>query len=245
MIRRIGPHHRAEAGALGVGVPRGADRLLRRRSASTRPRDALLRCRSPTGTCCRPDVFVGLANYGRLCARPGLLEGLPQHLRLPAHRHADQPAAVVRRSPITSTRCASCTGFIRALYFMPFLTTAVAMAWVWRWFYQPPPIGAVQRRPRRPRPRRSSRSCARPPRRCRAVLAPGDLGRPRLPDRASSWPACAPFPRTYYEAARDRRRRPLDDPARDHAAAAAADHRLPGRHLARSASCASSTRSTT
>jgi len=32
-------------------------------------------------------------------------------------------------------------GFIRALYFVPFLTTAVAMAWVWRWFYQPVPIG--------------------------------------------------------------------------------------------------------
>ena len=28
----------------------------------------------------------------------------------------------------------------RAL-FIPFLTTAVAMAWVWRWFYQPMPIG--------------------------------------------------------------------------------------------------------
>ena len=31
--------------------------------------------------------------------------------------------------------------FIRAMYFIPFLTTAVAMAWVWRWFYQPLPIG--------------------------------------------------------------------------------------------------------
>ena len=33
--------------------------------------------------------------------------------------------------------------FIRALYFLPFLTTAAAMAWVWRWFYQPPPIGVI------------------------------------------------------------------------------------------------------
>ena len=32
-------------------------------------------------------------------------------------------------------------GAIRALYFIPFLTTAAAMAWVWRWFYQPVPIG--------------------------------------------------------------------------------------------------------
>ena len=34
-------------------------------------------------------------------------------------------------------------GFIRALYFLPFLTTAAAMAWVWRWFYQPLPIGVI------------------------------------------------------------------------------------------------------
>lgn len=32
-------------------------------------------------------------------------------------------------------------GFLRALYFLPFLTTAVAMAWVWRYFFQPVPIG--------------------------------------------------------------------------------------------------------
>lgn len=32
-------------------------------------------------------------------------------------------------------------GFLRALYFIPHITTAVAMAWVWRWFYQPVPVG--------------------------------------------------------------------------------------------------------
>jgi multiple sugar transport system permease protein len=30
---------------------------------------------------------------------------------------------------------------IRAMYFLPFMTSAVAMAWLWRWFYQPVPIG--------------------------------------------------------------------------------------------------------
>ncbi|MBI1779363.1 MAG: sugar ABC transporter permease [Proteobacteria bacterium] len=33
-------------------------------------------------------------------------------------------------------------GLLRALYFIPHLATAVAMAWVWRWFYQPVPVGA-------------------------------------------------------------------------------------------------------
>lgn len=32
-------------------------------------------------------------------------------------------------------------GLLRALYFLPFMTSAVAMAWVWRWFYQGVPIG--------------------------------------------------------------------------------------------------------
>ncbi len=32
-------------------------------------------------------------------------------------------------------------GTIRALYFLPFMTSTVAMAWLWRWFYQPVPIG--------------------------------------------------------------------------------------------------------
>ncbi len=34
-------------------------------------------------------------------------------------------------------------GFLRMLYFLPFMTSAVAMAWVWRWFYQPVPIGLI------------------------------------------------------------------------------------------------------
>lgn len=33
--------------------------------------------------------------------------------------------------------------FLRALYFLPFITTASAMAWVWRWFYQPAPTGVI------------------------------------------------------------------------------------------------------
>ena len=33
--------------------------------------------------------------------------------------------------------------FLRALYFLPYVTTASAMAWVWRWFYQPAPTGVI------------------------------------------------------------------------------------------------------
>lgn len=34
-------------------------------------------------------------------------------------------------------------GLLRALYFLPHIASTVAMAWVWRWFYQPAPVGAV------------------------------------------------------------------------------------------------------
>ncbi|MDO4776580.1 MAG: sugar ABC transporter permease [Cardiobacteriaceae bacterium] len=33
--------------------------------------------------------------------------------------------------------------FLRVLYFLPYITTASAMAWVWRWFYQPAPTGVI------------------------------------------------------------------------------------------------------
>ena len=32
-------------------------------------------------------------------------------------------------------------GLLRALYFLPYLVSTVAVAWIWRWFYQAPPVG--------------------------------------------------------------------------------------------------------
>jgi multiple sugar transport system permease protein len=84
--------------------------------------------------------FVGLANYVRLWDDPVFWKatrnsfyyvalGLPVSLLLSftiayfldgvRHGHA----------------------LLRALYFLPHLTTAAAMAWVWKWFYQPVPVG--------------------------------------------------------------------------------------------------------
>jgi multiple sugar transport system permease protein len=90
----------------------------------------------------RPPAFIGLSNYGRLLGDPlfwqvfrntflYLLIGTPVSLLLAftIAYHLD--------------RVRFMHGFIRALYFVPFLTTATAMAWVWRWFYQPVPIGFI------------------------------------------------------------------------------------------------------
>ena len=88
----------------------------------------------------RPKVFIGLENYIRLWNDPVfwqvfantfkyLLIGMPISLVLSflVAYYLDQIRFL--------------QGTIRALYFIPFLTTAAAMAWVWRWFYQPVPIG--------------------------------------------------------------------------------------------------------
>ena len=87
-----------------------------------------------------PRQFVGLANYQRMAVDPVfwqvlantfeyLLLGLPVSLLLAflVAFHLD--------------RIQTGQGLLRALYFLPHLTTATAMAWVWRWFYQPPPVG--------------------------------------------------------------------------------------------------------
>ena len=90
----------------------------------------------------RPAAFNGLDNFRRLAADPifwkvfantflYLLIGAPVSLLLAfvVAYHLDQVRFM--------------HGLIRALYFVPFLTTAAAMAWVWRWFYQPVPIGLI------------------------------------------------------------------------------------------------------
>ncbi len=84
--------------------------------------------------------FVGLANFSRMASDPVfwiafkntfiyLLIGTPLSLLL----------SFVIAYYLDQVRFAH--GLIRACYFIPHLTTTVAMAWVWRWFYQPPPVG--------------------------------------------------------------------------------------------------------
>ena len=89
-----------------------------------------------------PRVFIGTANYARLFGDPAFLQvlgntfaylvlGLPISLGL----------AFLVAYHLDRIRTAHAT--LRALYFLPHLTTATAMAFVWRWLYQPPPIGLI------------------------------------------------------------------------------------------------------
>lgn len=90
----------------------------------------------------RPARFIGLANYQRLAGDPAFWQVFRNTF---AYLIIGTPISLVLSFVIAYylDRVRFMHGFIRALYFLPFLTTAAAMAWVWRWFYQPVPIGVI------------------------------------------------------------------------------------------------------
>jgi multiple sugar transport system permease protein len=90
----------------------------------------------------RPAQFIGLANYQRLFADPVFLKVFGNTF---AYLIIGMPISLVLSFTIAFflDRVKLLHGFIRALYFLPFLTTAAALAWVWRWFYQPVPVGVI------------------------------------------------------------------------------------------------------
>jgi len=90
----------------------------------------------------RPARFIGLANYQTMFADP-LFWKVFQNTFL--YLLIGTPVSLVVSFVIAYylDRVRFMHGFIRALYFLPFLTTAAAMGWVWRWFYQPPPVGVI------------------------------------------------------------------------------------------------------
>ena len=90
----------------------------------------------------RPAQFIGFANYQKMFADP-IFWKVFQNTFL--YLIIGTPLSLVISFVIAFylDRVRFMHGFIRALYFLPFLTTAAAMGWVWRWFYQPVPIGVI------------------------------------------------------------------------------------------------------
>jgi len=86
--------------------------------------------------------FIGLENYQRLLDDPAFWQVFRNTF---AYLVIGTPVSLVLSFVVAYQldRVRFMHGFIRAMYFIPFLTTAVAMAWVWRWFYQPVPIGLI------------------------------------------------------------------------------------------------------
>ena len=87
-----------------------------------------------------PRVFVGLDNYARLFRDPVFLQVLGNTF---AYLVLGLPISLSVAFVVAYHLDRLRTGqtILRALYFLPHLTTATAMAFVWRWLYQPPPIG--------------------------------------------------------------------------------------------------------
>lgn len=90
----------------------------------------------------RAPKYIGLANYERLFADPQFWQVFKNTF---AYLILGTPISLVTAFIIAFylDRVRFMHGFIRGLYFLPYLTTAAAMAWVWRWFYQPAPIGLI------------------------------------------------------------------------------------------------------
>lgn len=88
----------------------------------------------------RPPSFIGADNYVRLVGDPVFWKVFRNTF---AYLIIGTPVSLLIAFLVAYhlDRVRFMHGFIRALYFLPFLTTATAMAWVWRWFYQPVPIG--------------------------------------------------------------------------------------------------------
>ncbi|MBJ7576499.1 MULTISPECIES: sugar ABC transporter permease [unclassified Devosia] len=90
----------------------------------------------------RPAKFIGFANYQKMFADPAFWKVFNNTF---LYLIIGTPLSLVISFLIAYylDRVRFMHGFIRALYFLPFLTTAAAMGWVWRWFYQPVPIGVI------------------------------------------------------------------------------------------------------
>ncbi|MGE5263087.1 MAG: carbohydrate ABC transporter permease [Acidobacteriota bacterium] len=80
--------------------------------------------------------WVGLQNYETLYADPVFWKSLTNTLLYVA---LSIPAQLVLglAFALLLQAAAHWRGFFRALYFIPFVTSTVAISWVWRWIYQP------------------------------------------------------------------------------------------------------------
>lgn len=86
--------------------------------------------------------FIGLENYQRMFSSPEFWKVFKNTF---TYLILGTPISLVLSFVIAYFLDKVRTGqtFLRALYFLPYITTASAMAWVWRWFYQPAPTGVI------------------------------------------------------------------------------------------------------
>lgn len=86
--------------------------------------------------------FIGFENYKTVLSDPVFQQSLGNTLR-----YAILGAPIV----IVVSLCIALLldtipkgkGIFRLIYVLPYITPVVAVSWVWRWMYQPPPLGVI------------------------------------------------------------------------------------------------------
>ncbi|HEX8969021.1 MAG TPA: sugar ABC transporter permease, partial [Chloroflexota bacterium] len=84
----------------------------------------------------RPGPFVAGGNYARLAANPDFVESLLNTLWFAALTVPVGLALAVLFAQLLNARIWGRTGY-RVSYFLPYITSTVAAAVVWRWIFQP------------------------------------------------------------------------------------------------------------
>lgn len=86
--------------------------------------------------------FIGFENYKTVLSDPVFLQSLGNTLRY-AILGAPIVIAVSLCIALLLDTIPKGKGIFRLIYVLPYITPVVAVSWVWRWMYQPPPLGVI------------------------------------------------------------------------------------------------------
>ena len=86
--------------------------------------------------------FVGFENFKTIFGDPVFKKSLANTLR---YAFIGGPLVIVTGLffALQLNQIIRGKGFFRLIYVLPYITPIVAVSWVWRWLYQPPPIGLI------------------------------------------------------------------------------------------------------
>jgi multiple sugar transport system permease protein len=86
--------------------------------------------------------FVGIGNYQYILSDPVFLKSLTNTLEYSVF---GAPLVIVLSLGIALLldTIPKGKGIFRLIYVLPYITPVVAVSWVWRWMYQPPPFGVI------------------------------------------------------------------------------------------------------
>ena len=86
--------------------------------------------------------FIGFDNYNAIFKDPVFLQALGNTFRYAVF---GAPLVILLSLAISLLldSIPRGKGLFRLIYVMPYITPVVAVSWVWRWMYQPPPLGVI------------------------------------------------------------------------------------------------------